>query len=93
MHVWIVYILVFSETSDRNKSSNFQLKLINTKPVSRRTIPLIEQSFQNPTKTFGQNQILRDFGLHPDNFTNGLAVEEKIKQIEDKFNLVLLAER
>ena len=84
--------MVFSETSDRNKST-FRIQLINTKPVSRRIIPLIEQSFQNPTKTFGQNQILRDFGLHPDNFTNGLAVEEKIKQIEDKFNLVLLAER
>ena len=75
------------------KVKTFRIQLINTKPVSRRLILLIEQYFQNPTKTFGQNQILRDFGLHPDNFTNGLAVEEKIKQIEDKFNLVLLAER
>ncbi|XP_023321017.1 galactosylceramide sulfotransferase [Eurytemora carolleeae] len=70
--------------------SNFYKMDLETFALSPKTGLLAEE---NPTKTFGQNQILRDFGLHPDNFTNGLAVEEKIKQIEDKFNLVLLAER
>ncbi|XP_023332442.1 galactosylceramide sulfotransferase [Eurytemora carolleeae] len=48
---------------------------------------------KNPFKPFGQNQLLHDFGLHPDNFNNSSAVLEKILEIEANFNLVLLAER
>ena len=51
------------------------------------------KNFQNPFKPFGQNQLLHDFGLHPENFNNSSAVLEKILEIEANFNLVLLAER
>ena len=44
-------------------------------------------------KHVGRNQMLFDFGLHPYYFDNQAKVGEKIKQIEDDFDLVLIADK
>ena len=44
-------------------------------------------------KHVGRNQMLFDFGLHPDHFDNPAKVNEKIRQVEEDFNLVLIADR
>ena len=41
----------------------------------------------------GRNQMLFDFGLHPYYFDNTAKVGEKIKQIEEDFDLVLISDR
>ncbi len=41
----------------------------------------------------GRNQMLFDFGFEPANFNNSDAVRNKIEQIEQQFDLILMADR
>ena len=44
-------------------------------------------------KHVGRNQMLFDFGLHPSHFDDPTKVSMKIRQVEEDFDLVLIADR
>lgn len=41
---------------------------------------------------YGRNQMLFDFGLSPEHFDNPEKVTQKIKDIEEQFDLILISE-
>ena len=72
-----------------NLGKHYNMSL-ETYALSDKTGRLRDRSLM---KHVGRNQMLFDFGLHPYYFDNPAKVGEKIKQIEEDFDLVLIADR
>ena len=85
-------ISLFSSLWDYTKLGNIYMTSLEMYALSNKTGRFADRNHKKLGHV-GRNQMLYDFGLDPMYFDSEEVVQRKIKEIEDTFDLVLIADR